>query len=138
MGSEFWTPINIALFVFGLFGAGTTIGCFIPQGIKTLKTRDTSGLSHWFFIIAITSSAFWLAIGSLTIASGAMDGDLPLGIFGGLPSILTNVVTVFINVMILFIKLKNMRDAKALGISEIQHCANIALAREAAKKEKQA
>ncbi|MGL4951622.1 MAG: SemiSWEET family sugar transporter [Mycoplasma sp.] len=118
----FDTPVKIALFIFGLFGALTTIGCFVPQGIKTLITRDTSGLSKWFFIIALTSSAFWLLIGSLSIVDGAQSNAIWNGILAGLPSIITNVVTVIINSTILMVKLRNMSESKKQGITEQEYC----------------
>ncbi|MGL4948513.1 MAG: PQ-loop domain-containing transporter [Mycoplasma sp.] len=131
MESIFSSPIQIALFVFGILGAATTIGCFAPQGVKTVMTRDTSGLSKWFFIIALVSSVFWLLIGSLTIANGVIGTinekgelvkDVTGGIYAGLPSIITNVVTVCINTTIFIIKANNMKEAKKANMSEADYC----------------
>ena len=123
----FDTPYSIAQFIIGILGAITTITCFLPQGIKTFLTKDTSGLSKWFFISALISSAFWLTIGGMTIASPAYfnEGDWSSAIASGLPSVLTNVFTVFINVGVLFIKLNNINKAKKMNISEAEYCNKI-------------
>ncbi len=114
----------IAQLIIGVLGSLTTILCFLPQGIKTFITKDTSGLSKWFFISALISSFFWFAIGAMTIAAPVYyeNGDLPSAIAAGIPSILTNVITVIINFIILVIKLTNMHHAKKEGISEHEYC----------------
>lgn len=125
----FDTPFKIAQFIIGLLGAITTVTCFVPQGIKTLITRDTSGLSKWFFISAIISSFFWLSIGSLAIAHPFVEGHgvdgLANGLSSGLPSIITNVITLVINITILTIKLTNIYNAKKLNMDEALYCNQI-------------
>lgn len=125
------TPYDIAQFVIGILGALTTIACFVPQGIKTLITKDTSGLSKWFFIFALISSMFWFSIGAMAICNpfiNATTGEIISqaainnGILAGLPPIITNVVTVFVNVSILTIKLINIKKAKNKKMSEIEYC----------------
>lgn len=123
----FDTPFQIAQFIIGLFGAITTIACFLPQGIKTFLSKNTAGLSKWFFICALTSSAFWLALGSMAIASPYLYNSQDLnaianGLSAGLPPIITNVITVIINAGILIIKINNMKNAKKEGISETEYC----------------
>lgn len=123
----FNTPVQITLFVVGLLGAMTTIGCFIPQAIKTIITRDTSGLSKWFFIIAVFSSILWLGIGALNIGNGIYDTNIGWenGLLAGLPPILTNVVTIVTNSIVLAIKLYNIEKSKKLNITEQEFCLQI-------------
>ena len=127
----FNTPYSIAQFIIGILGAITTITCFLPQGIKTFLSKDTSGLSKWFFISALVSSAFWLTIGAMTIASpiysnqGNSSSAWSSAIASGLPSIITNIFTVIINTTILFIKLSNMNKAKKMNINEAEYCNKI-------------
>lgn len=120
----FDTPYSIAQFIIGIFGTITTITCFLPQGIKTFFSLDTSGLSKWFFISAIASSIFWLAIGSMTIASPAYfdSGDWSSAISSGLPPIITNLITIVINSIVLFIKLRNIKNAKKMKLTENEYC----------------
>lgn len=123
----FTTAYEIAFLIIGIFGSLTTIFAFIPQFIKTMITKDTSGLSLWFFIIALISSLFWLTTGSLSIASPFINGfdevTIPSAIASGLPSIITNIITLVTNSIILIIKINNMKKAKALNMSEQDYCA---------------
>ncbi len=123
----FETPFEIAQFIIGLLGALTTIACFLPQGIKTFITKNTAGLSKWFFICALASSIFWITLGSMAIASPYIYNDtsssaIANGLSAGLPPIITNVITIIINTMILIIKIRNMHAAKKAGISETEYC----------------
>lgn len=120
----FNTPVQITLFIVGILGAMTTIGCFIPQAIKTIITKDTSGLSKWFFIIAVFSSILWLGIGALNIGNGIYDTNIGWenGLLAGLPPILTNVVTIVTNSIVLVIKLHNIKMSKKFNITEQEYC----------------
>lgn len=133
------TPYDIIQFTIGILGAITTIACFIPQCIKTLITKDTSGLSKWFFIFALVSSIFWFCIGGMSIANPFINIEsngvvsqtaINNGILAGLPPIITNVVTFIVNICILTIKLINIKNAKNKKISEIEYCLQL-------KKEKE-
>jgi MtN3 and saliva related transmembrane protein len=44
--------------------AGTlTVGSFLPQVIRTWKTRRTGDLSLWMFGVLITASTLWIIYG---------------------------------------------------------------------------
>lgn len=122
----FDTAYEIAFLIIGLFGSLTTILAFLPQCIKTIHTRNTSGLSLWFFIIAIVSSFFWLTMGIMSICSpyyfGFDKSSIPSALSSGIPPIITNVITLCLNTIVLVIKIRNMRKAKSLNISEIDYC----------------
>lgn len=121
----FQTPVQIFLLIFGILGALTTILCFVPQTIKTVISRDTSGLSKWFFIIALTSSFFWLCIGSLNIVNANTEGNIANGLYAGLPLLITNVISVSLNVTTLFFKMQNIKKAAAQNLSEEEYCSII-------------
>lgn len=134
----FQTPYQIIQFIIGLLGAITTIACFIPQGIKTFLSKDTSGLSKWFFITSLICSLFWLTLGSMAIASPWVHHDLSSAavanaLSAGLPPIITNVVTLLIDIGILIIKVNNINKAKALNMTEADYCNTIATKNRAAK-----
>ncbi len=116
------TTSGILQFVFGIIGSILTIGCFIPQGWKTLKTRDTAGISLAFPIVGIVSSVFWIA-DAITMIVFGYAANTPLeGWAGGVPILLTNAITSAINIFIAFTKMNNINKAKKLNISEAQFC----------------
>ncbi|NBV06909.1 MAG: glutathione synthetase [Proteobacteria bacterium] len=49
----------------GYIGAFLTTTSFLPQAIKTIKTRDTSGISLVMYLMFVTGVCFWLAYGFL-------------------------------------------------------------------------
>lgn len=49
----------------GYIAATLTTVSFIPQAIKTIKTRDTSGISLAMYTIFTTGVSFWLVYGIL-------------------------------------------------------------------------
>ncbi len=122
------TPYEICQMVVGMLGSLLTIVCFIPQGLKTLKTKDTSGISIIFPIAALISSFFWISGGVLAIVHpfvfNGNGSSVANGLVTGIPIILTNLVTSIVNVTITVIKLKNMSNAKKLNISEEEYCHN--------------
>jgi len=51
--------------IIGFIGAFLTTISFLPQVIKTLKTRDTSGISLIMYLIFVCGVCFWLVYGIL-------------------------------------------------------------------------
>ena len=49
----------------GYIAAFLTTISFLPQAIKTIKTRDTSGISLWMYSLFVVGVASWLAYGIL-------------------------------------------------------------------------
>ena len=75
----------------GFAAAICTTASFMPQAIKTIRTKDTSGISlsmYWLFTIG---TLLWLSFGLLT-------GNLPVSI--------ANAVTLIFASIILFYKMK--------------------------------
>jgi MtN3 and saliva related transmembrane protein len=75
----------------GLVAALLTTLCWIPQALKTIRTRDTRSIS------LVTQGAFALGI-VLWLAYGLLRGDLPL--------ILANAVSLILVGTILLMKLR--------------------------------
>jgi MtN3 and saliva related transmembrane protein len=83
-----FTPI-----IGGLAAASTTFA-FIPQAIKSYKTRDLSGISLPMYSIFTFGVAMWLVYGLL-------QHDWPI--------IIANAITVCLSAMILVLKVKQVR-----------------------------
>ncbi|MBW4890811.1 SemiSWEET transporter [Mucilaginibacter sp. HMF5004] len=69
---------------------GTTIS-FLPQAIKTIRTKDTSGISlgmYWFFTMG---TLFWLTYGAL---------------IGAIPVVVANAITFILATIILVYKIR--------------------------------
>jgi MtN3 and saliva related transmembrane protein len=76
----------------GLMAAVGTTSSFVPQFIKTFRTRQTKDLSLLMYLILCTGVALWLIYGIFIV-------DWPL--------ILANSVTLVLAMPILFLKVKN-------------------------------
>ncbi len=75
----------------GLFAAvGTTIS-FLPQAIKTIKSKNTAGISLAMYALFTTGTFFWLIYGILSHS---------------LPVALANAVTLVFALIILGYKIK--------------------------------
>lgn len=75
----------------GYIAAFLTTISFLPQVIKTVKTKDTSGISLGMYSIFFTGICFWLAYGLLK-------GDMIIA--------LANVITIILAGIVLFFKIK--------------------------------
>lgn len=58
---------------FGYMAAVLTTLSFVPQAIKTIRTRDTHGISLSMYVMFTIGIGFWLAYG-LAIGSWPMIG----------------------------------------------------------------
>lgn len=47
----------------GYLAALCTTLSFVPQAVKTIKTRDTSGISLWMYVIFTLGVFLWLMYG---------------------------------------------------------------------------
>jgi len=82
----------ISLDVIGYLAAFCTTFSFLPQALKTLKTKDTSGLSLFMYLIFVSGVTLWAIYGFII-------GDLAL--------IVANMFTAVLAFSILTIILKN-------------------------------
>ena len=76
----------------GLLAATLTTIAFVPQVVKTWRTRSTHDISLGMFAILVAGITAWLVY-------GAMIGDLPL--------VLANAVTLLLAGTILVFKIRN-------------------------------
>ncbi|TCT14213.1 MtN3 and saliva related transmembrane protein [Natranaerovirga pectinivora] len=77
--------------LFGVIAATLTTISFLPQTLKTIKDKDTSGISLGMYSIFTTGVFCWTIYGFII-------GDLPI--------IIANVVTFIFALTILVMKLK--------------------------------
>jgi len=75
----------------GYVAATLTTLAFVPQALKTIRSRDTRGLSLGMYVVFTIGIGFWLAYG-IALESW--------------PMILSNVVTLVLSATILAMKLK--------------------------------
>jgi MtN3 and saliva related transmembrane protein len=61
----------------------TMIG-YIPQAIKTIKTRDTKGISFWMYFFSIVGVIFWLIFGIMISNIPMIFKNISVIIFGGI------------------------------------------------------
>ncbi|MDP0490423.1 MAG: SemiSWEET transporter [Verrucomicrobiota bacterium JB023] len=76
----------------GYVAALLSTGAFLPQAVKTIRTRETRGISLGMYVIFTAGVTLWLiyAIG-----------------IGSVPMTLANTVTVLLAVIILILKLRH-------------------------------
>ena len=76
--------------IIGLLAAACTTIAFLPQVIKTVKTKKTNDISRLMYIILTTGILLWVVYGLLTI-------DLPI--------ILANSITFVLALIVLMLKI---------------------------------
>lgn len=77
--------------IIGLIGASLTTFAFLPQAVKTIRTKNTRDLSLFMYLMAGLGTLMWLIYGILI-------GDLPI--------IMANTVSSFFVYTIIVMKLK--------------------------------
>jgi MtN3 and saliva related transmembrane protein len=81
--------------VVGFIAAILTTTAFLPQALHSWKTRDLSGISFNMYVTFTLGVMLWLIYGFL---------------IKSMPVIAANVITLPTTVMILFLKMKDMRS----------------------------
>ncbi len=76
----------------GVVAATCTTLSFVPQAAKTIRTRDTSGISLWMYLVFTIGIGFWFGYG-IVLASW--------------PMIVSNAITFVLSATILGLKLKH-------------------------------
>ena len=76
----------------GFVAATLTTVAFVPQALKTIRTRDTRSISLGMYVVFTVGIGFWLMYG---IALNSM------------PMILSNIVTFLLSGTILALKLRH-------------------------------
>jgi MtN3 and saliva related transmembrane protein len=75
----------------GYAAATLTTMSFVPQAVRTIRTRETHGISLWMYVLFTVGVACWLGYGLL---------------LGSWPMILANLFTVVLAAIILLLKLR--------------------------------
>lgn len=74
--------------IIGLLAAfGTTVS-FLPQAVKTIQTKDTSGISLPMYILFTAGTLLWLIY-------GFMSGSLPVTIANAITLIFAAIILVY-------------------------------------------
>jgi MtN3 and saliva related transmembrane protein len=76
--------------ILGYIAAFLTTAAFLPQTIKTIKTRDTASISLAMYVMFTTGIVLWLAYGIL---------------IESMPMIIANIITFVLSATILLLKL---------------------------------
>jgi MtN3 and saliva related transmembrane protein len=82
----------MSLDLLGYIAAGFTTTAFAPQALKTIRTRDTSGISFYMYLIFTAGVALWLTYG---VAATAW------------PIIVANTITLPLAATILVLKMRH-------------------------------
>lgn len=77
---------------FGYLAAILTTSSFIPQAVKTLRSRNTAGISLAMYVIFTAGVTLWLVYGIYLVSW---------------PMILANTVTLLLSLSILLLKLRH-------------------------------
>lgn len=80
----------------------TMIG-YVPQAIKTIKTRDTKGISFWMYFFSIIGVIFWLIFGFM---------------IGNVPIIFKNIAVIILGGTVLWIKTVHIFKDKEEGFGK--------------------
>lgn len=86
--------------IIGLVAACLTTASFVPQAIKTIKTKDTSGISLSMYIMFTLGVLLWLIYG-IYIKDAAVT--------------VANVITFIFASIILMYKISNVRKGKDIN-----------------------
>jgi MtN3 and saliva related transmembrane protein len=84
--------VNLDLEWTGYIAAVMTTLAFVPQAVKTIRSKDTRSISLGMYVVFTIGIGFWLVYG---IALGSV------------PMILSNIVTFLLSGTILALKLKH-------------------------------
>jgi MtN3 and saliva related transmembrane protein len=77
--------------ILGFAAAFGTTASFIPQAVKTIRTKDTSGISLVMYMLFTTGCLLWLLFGIFT---------------NNTPIIIANAITATFAMVILYYKIK--------------------------------
>lgn len=109
--------------IIGLIAALCIAIYSLPQLIKIIKTKDTTGISMLMFIVMFLGDLFFIlnAIGILADNNGTA---LQTKLSSGLPILIANFISICFCYCILLLKIRNMIWSKRLNLSEKNFCEN--------------
>ena len=65
----------------GLVASFLTTVSFLPQAIRTVRTRDTSGISRDMYLLLCTGIALWIVYGWVKALPPVWIGNVVTGLF---------------------------------------------------------
>lgn len=77
-----------AITLLGLAAAFCTTISFLPQAIKTIRTRDTSGISLSMYTVFTLGTLLWLLY-------GLFSSNLPVGVANGITLVFASIILVY-------------------------------------------
>ncbi len=77
--------------ILGFTAAALTTGSFLPQAIKTIRTKDTRSISLFMYLLFSMGTLLWLLFGLLS---------------NNIPIVVANAITLVFAVIILIYKIK--------------------------------
>lgn len=92
--------LDIFINIVGYAAAICMIFGYLPQAIKTIRTRDTDGIAMPTFLMLGLGSVFF-------VVQGALLGNIPL--------VITNSITTICSVIVFGIKVRNDRKKRRAG-----------------------
>jgi len=78
---------NLVATIGFLAAFGTTVS-FLPQAVKTIQTKNTSGISLPMYILFTTGTLLWLIY-------GIMSGSLPVAVANAITFIFAGIILVY-------------------------------------------
>jgi MtN3 and saliva related transmembrane protein len=66
---------------------GTTVS-FLPQAVKTIQTKNTSGISLPMYVLFTTGTLLWLVF-------GIMSGSLPVAVANAITLIFAGIILIY-------------------------------------------
>lgn len=70
--------IDIIISVFGWLATAILVFSTIPQAVRTLRTQETSSLSLWMLILALTSGTLFVIYGTLVCIYTSVIAGAPI------------------------------------------------------------
>ena len=86
--------------VFGWLATVASTVSFVPQAWKIIRTRETTDISRWMYVVTVAGFAFWTTYGAL---------------LGQWPIIVTNSICFALSAFILVMKLLPQREKEAVA-----------------------
>lgn len=74
-----------------------TMISYVPQAVKTIKTKDTKAISFWMYLLSIVGVIFWLIFGIM---------------IDSVPIIFKNIAVIILGGTVLWIKVMNIKKDK--------------------------
>jgi len=125
------TPAEWASLIIGIIGA-ICIGIYVlPQCVKTIKTKDTSGVSLGMFVLSFCG-------GFLFFLSALINACIGKGIETWLPMLLGNFCSSVASIIVIALKIRNLKWANKFDLPESKIPENYSKIKDVLEKQKAA